>query len=230
MIDHRTHYDRWHQGNVADDSITAPWHLFVEKHLEKGDLDQKKILEIGCGRGGFSNFLSRHRYAPARIFACDYSAAAIAIGQQKYPHLKITWQKEDIMSMYFDDNSFDTVISCETIEHVPHSKQAILELYRVLKPQGRMFLTCPNYFNLFGVWCLYRWIIGKPFTEGGQPYVNFLQMPWIYWRLRKTGFTVEKLISSEIIIPAKIPKHYYDQQTPPLLKVFGSRMFYILHK
>ena len=105
-------------------------------------------------------------------------------GKVKVENSKITWQTEDIQRLSFDNESFDTIISCETIEHVPIPK-ALSEIYRVLKPGGRFFLTCPNYFNLFGLWCVYRKIIGKPYTEGGQPYVNYILAPLIYGKLKR---------------------------------------------
>src|SRR2546430_1978790 len=52
---------------------------------------------------------------------------------------------EDIQALSLADESFDVVVSCETLEHVPNPQRAIKELARVLRPDGRMFLTTPNY-------------------------------------------------------------------------------------
>jgi ubiquinone/menaquinone biosynthesis C-methylase UbiE len=223
-------YDQWHTLHQVEDDISPAWYQFVLNALHPSDLTQKKILEIGCGRGGFSNHLANLPGAPQQIVASDFSASALAIASEKYSHSKIFWKKEDIMNLSFESNSFDTVISCETIEHVPHPSKALRELFRVLKPGGRLFLTCPSYFNLFGIWCLYRSVIGKPFTEGGQPYVNYILMPQVYLWIMRAGFRVEKFHSTEIIIPARIPKHFYFTGVPRMLKIFGSRTFYILSK
>ncbi len=228
MSQNKVDYNSWHQQHATEDDITTSWHSFVRKSLQQGDVEGKTILEIGCGRGGFSHFLST--LAPMRVFACDYSASAIEIAKQKYEHPLITWKQEDIMSLRFKDETFDTAISCETIEHVPDPQKAIRELYRVVKPGGKLFLTCPNYFNLFGIWCSYRWMIGKPFTEGGQPFVNYILMPRIYRWMRSAGFKVEHFSSSELILPARVPKQFYNYGTPWLFRIFGSRTFYILNK
>ncbi|MBL7861583.1 MAG: methyltransferase domain-containing protein [Cyclobacteriaceae bacterium] len=223
-------YNQWHGNHEHEDDHATPWHSFVRANLSGNDVLNKMILEIGCGRGGFSNYLINHKDQPSMIHACDYSETALKIGAEKYQSPKIVWSRQDIMSMTFESNSIDTAISCETIEHVPNPSRAIQELYRVLKPGGRLYLTCPNYFNFFGVWCVYRWLIGKPYTEGGQPYVNYILMPKVYHWIRQAGFIVEKFHSSELIMPARIPKHFYKHNTPRLLRPFGYRTYYVVRK
>jgi SAM-dependent methyltransferase len=68
----------------------------------------------------------------------------------------IEWRVADIQALPWPDNSFDTAISCETIEHVPSPRTAVRELARVLRPGGKLFLTVPNYFSMLGVHRLYR--------------------------------------------------------------------------
>jgi ubiquinone/menaquinone biosynthesis C-methylase UbiE len=223
-------YNQWHQGQSHVDDIATIWHRFVISKLTPQDVDNKKIIEIGCGRGGMSRYIVTLPKPPAHLTACDFSESALKLAEEKNAHERIEWKQEDIMSISFPDNSFDTAISCETIEHVPNPKAAIRELYRVLKPGGKLLLTCPNYFNPFGIWCVYRWLIGKPFTEGGQPYVNYVLMPRVYFWIKSAGFSVEEFSAAEIVIPARVPKHFYDDKAPSWLRLFGYRTFYVLRK
>lgn len=224
-------YDSWHASHVEDNDISTPWHNFIRSVIRMEDISDKVVLEIGCGRGGFSNYLLQEYPSIQKLYACDYSESALAIGMQKVSATrKVEWLKEDIQSLTFCDQTFDTIISSETIEHVPLPLEALGELYRVLKPGGRLILTCPNYFNLFGIWVLYRKLIGKPYTEGGQPYVNYILLPVIYRRIKLLGFKVDHFRSSELVIPARRPKTFFPLQTPALLKYFGFRTFYILKK
>ena len=226
-----TNYNEWHQTHTDDDDTATPWHDFVKKELMESDIDQKTILEIACGRGGFAQYLFRNYNNIKKLYACDFSKSAIEIGRKRLENYQsVVWQSEDIQNLSFDNASFDTIISCETIEHVPQPLKALSEIYRVLKPGGRFFLTCPNYFNLFGLWCIYRKIIGKPYTEGGQPYVNYVLAPRIYAKLKSLGFTVKHFHSTELILPARFPKTFYHTRTPAWLAFFGSRTFYILIK
>ncbi len=227
----KSNYNSWHSSQTEDNDFSAPWHNFVKDQLQAGDVIDKILLEIGCGRGGFSNYLFQQYPVMQALYACDYSEAALAIGKAKsLSQSKIIWQHEDAQKLSFADHTFDTIISCETIEHLPNPRKALAEMHRVLKPGGRFFLTCPNYFNLFGIWCLYRKIIGKPYTEGGQPYVNYIQLPVIYGSIKRLGFKVEHFHSSEFVMPARVPKTFYPLQTPTWLSYLGNRTFYTLVK
>jgi 2-polyprenyl-3-methyl-5-hydroxy-6-metoxy-1,4-benzoquinol methylase len=232
MAQDKVDYNTWHASHSVDDDINTPWHRFIKNKLRHFASEGSTILEIGCGRGGFSNYLANTYPKSHQIVASDFSNEGLRIAHQKFGDYNglIQWKQEDIMSQSFANNSFDLAISCETIEHIPHPKKAISELYRVLKPGGLLLLTCPSYFNLFGIWCLYRWLIGKPFTEGGQPYVNYIQMPKIYYFIKRSGFKVIEWKASEIIIPARVPKHFWNDEIPGPLKVFGHRTYYVLKK
>lgn len=224
-------YNQWHASHVEENDIATSWHNFVKETLLPSDIENKIVLEIGCGRGGFSNYLFQHYPLVGKLYACDYSLAALEIGRSKsVSQDKIIWKHEDAQKLSFQANTFDTIISCETIEHLPQPRTALTEMHRVLKPGGRFILTCPNYFNLFGIWCLYRKLIGKPYTEGGQPYVNYIQLPIIYATIKSLGFEVQHFHSSEFVIPARVPKTFYPLTTPTLLKYFGNRTFYSLLK
>jgi ubiquinone/menaquinone biosynthesis C-methylase UbiE len=49
----------------------------------------------------------------------------------------------DIQKMQFDDNSFDTIICHQIMEHVPDDRAAMHELYRVARPGGMVLLSTP---------------------------------------------------------------------------------------
>lgn len=225
-------YNSWHAFHTIDDDTNTPWHQFINEKLQHLSLNDASILEIGCGRGGFSNYLASNYPVLRKVVASDFSQEGLRIASEKYGDHNglIEWKQEDIMSQSFDENTFDIAISCETIEHIQYPQKAIKELYRVLKPGGTLLLTCPNYFNLFGIWCLYRKLIGKPFTEGGQPYVNYIQMPMIYYFIKEAGFKVIEWRSSEFIIPARVPKHYWNDRLPDAISALGHRTYYMLEK
>jgi SAM-dependent methyltransferase len=90
----------------------------------------------------------------------DFSESAIKIAKEKLlrdPALadRVTYVQADAQNLPFDDGSFDIVISCETIEHVPDPHAAVREMYRVCRPNGLLYLTTPNYMNLIGLYELY---------------------------------------------------------------------------
>ena len=222
-------YDSWHGDRVGDDDLDTQWYNFVLSKLQSIDLKDKRVFEIGCGRGSFASYIEKEFQEINELVACDFSANALEIAKSGSTN-KISWMKEDIMNISFDSDSFDVIISCETIEHIQNPKKALEELHRVLKPGGFLILTCPNYFNFFGIWCLYRSIIGKPYTEGGQPYVNYIRIPTVLMKLKKLKFKFIHFHTSELVIPWFVPKHFWNQKVPGIIKLLGFRTFYMLKK
>lgn len=51
--------------------------------------------------------------------------------------------KMDITNIMYDDNSFDVILCCHVLEHIPDDFRALTELFRVLKPRGWAILQVP---------------------------------------------------------------------------------------
>lgn len=224
-------YDEWHGQYAGHDDAQSVWHMFIKNTIRpETDLDLRRVMEIGCGRGGLSNYLSHIHTKPCEIYACDFSENGLQIAREKYmSRPQINWVRQDIQDLSFENEFFDTIISCETLEHVANPARALTELYRTLKPGGTVFLTCPNYFNLFGLWCIYRSVIGKPYTEG-QPYVNYLLLPALLRMIRRAGFGIHHLHTADLVLPLRAHYHYFQDRMPRILKWFGFRSFLILKK
>lgn len=190
----RAAYDRWHDRLPVDEQAATPWHNLVRHWLNRfDDLAPGDALEIGCGRGGFSCWWASQNARPRRLVAADFSASAVEKAAAHAATLKLTgveWRTADIESIPFPAGSFDIVVSCETVEHVPHPAVAFAELHRVLKPGGRLYLTTPNYLGLMGLYRVYLRLRGRPFTEEGQPINNCFFLPWVRRDLAAAGFKV----------------------------------------
>lgn len=50
----------------------------------------------------------------------------------------------DVQDMPFENESFDTVLCVEVLEHVPYPAKALSEMFRVLRPGGNLILTVPH--------------------------------------------------------------------------------------
>jgi demethylmenaquinone methyltransferase/2-methoxy-6-polyprenyl-1,4-benzoquinol methylase len=61
------------------------------------------------------------------------------------PHL----QQADVMSLPYEDQSFDVVMAAHVLEHLPDPQRALSEMIRVLKPGGMVFI-CVTRPSLFG--------------------------------------------------------------------------------
>ena len=201
----RTAYESWHLRLGVDGESNAPWHQMLKRHFDvERDLAGRRILEIGCGRGGFSYWLASQTPRPAGIVAADFSNTAVSKADT-FARARgipgITWLVGDIESIPHAADSFDVVVSCETIEHVPHPRLALRELARVLRPGGRLYLTCPNYFSLVGWHRIYLWFCRRPFSEEGQPINHFLMLPQTRAWVAQTGLRVLTVDAAGFYLP-----------------------------
>ncbi len=204
-------YEEWHERFGVDAESDAPWHRLVKAHLDaRRDLAGRAVLEIGCGRGGFACWLASRRPGPARLVAADFARSAIAKGIE-YAAARgldqIAWEVADIQAIAHPEASFDTVISCETVEHVPAPRRAISELARVLRPGGRLFLTTPNYLGTMGLYRGYMRLTGRKFTEEGQPINNFMLLPRVSVWVARAGLRVRAVdaVGHYLPLPGRPP-------------------------
>jgi SAM-dependent methyltransferase len=99
-------------------------------------LGGKKVLEVGCGRGGGAAFLHRTG-KPEAMTGIDFSAQAIALCRERYKRDGLGFVAGDAEKLPFPDASFDLVVNVES-SHCYGSMPAFLrEVHRVLKPGGR---------------------------------------------------------------------------------------------
>ena len=188
-------YDAWHSSLDVNLNADDPWYQLVRRELQmERDIGGRRVMEIGCGRGGFACWLETRSPPPSEVVAIDYSPVAVEKGRAAAAAAgidAITWQTGDIQDIAHPDGSFDTVISCETIEHVPDPRKAVSELARVLKPGGRLFLTTPNYMGTFGLYRAYLRLRGRRYTEVGQPINQLTLLPKTLSWIRRAGLRSE---------------------------------------
>jgi SAM-dependent methyltransferase len=197
-------YEAWHGMHEVDEAADAPWHLLARSHLP--DVADRRVLEIGCGRGGFSAWLDGLPEAqrPAAILAADFSETAVAKAAAfvaRRAGSRVSCVREDLMGLTLPDASVDVAFSFETLEHVPVPRRALAELHRVLRPGGRLCLTFPNYLGMQGLHRAWREATGRPWTEGGQPINHFLVLPRVLSWLRAAGFRVEAVHGAGHYVP-----------------------------
>ncbi|MCK5282731.1 MAG: class I SAM-dependent methyltransferase, partial [Nanoarchaeota archaeon] len=113
----------------------------VNKMLkDMAKLKGKKILDIGCEAGHVSLRLTKRG---ADVFSFDIIKAALVKFRKKAQNNSKIFLAA-AQKMPLKDNIFDYVVCTEVIEHMPKLDLCISEMKRVLKPNGRLFLTFPN--------------------------------------------------------------------------------------
>lgn len=98
----------------------------VRGFVERFGLQNKRVLEVGAGSGLLQDM------------ATDYTALDISPTARRFFHKPFV--EASATDMPFPDNSFDALWSIWVLEHIPNPEKALLEMRRVVKPGGYLFL------------------------------------------------------------------------------------------
>jgi ubiquinone/menaquinone biosynthesis C-methylase UbiE len=112
--------------------------LFIQLYqhiLFEITLTGKKILEIGSGRGGGSDYIARY-YQPAQVIGVDFSSNAVALANRFYNIPTLSFIEGNAEDLPFENNSFDVVCNVESSHCYGNMKAFVSEVKRVLKPGG----------------------------------------------------------------------------------------------
>jgi ubiquinone/menaquinone biosynthesis C-methylase UbiE len=190
---------------MPDKSVTLE---DLESHLARyefaaGFCKGKVLLDIACGSGYGSRYLFDKG---ARIVVGgDISAEAVEAARSFYRRQGVEYLLLDATKLPFADDSFEAIISMETIEHLKQYQDYLSECKRVLKEGGLFICSTPNKghgipeIKEFSPYHVHEFqieefqnLLSQFFTEiqlYGQDYWHKMEM--IKWRIR---LNIEKLV------------------------------------
>jgi SAM-dependent methyltransferase len=130
---------------IKDTSRVAFLIEWVEKFVPKGS----KILDVGCGDMYLSTVLPDYEWVGVDI--CTQLAKGNLVDH-------------DIMKTPypFEAGSFDAAICAEVLEHVWDPRVIHKEVYRLLKKQGKYFISTPNYDHVDHFFSHFRELLYNP--------------------------------------------------------------------
>lgn len=103
------------------------------EHLETKKINN--VLELGCGLGFVSSFLSETYNM--NIYGTDFDPDQIESARKIHPeNNKLHFSVEDATRLSFKDSSFDLVLSQNVFHHIPDWQLSVHQIYRVIRPLG----------------------------------------------------------------------------------------------
>ena len=101
----------------------------------------KRVLDAACGEGYGSHLLSK---TASSVVGVDLSEKAIQHANKHYQQSNLSFETSDVLNMNFSDDSFDLIVSFETLEHIVEHDDLLYEFKRVLKPEGVLLISTPD--------------------------------------------------------------------------------------
>lgn len=102
-----------------------------------------EVLDVATGVGYGADMLLREGKAGS-VTGVDNSSEAIEFALSHYASAALRFVVADASHMPFEDGSFDTVVSLETLEHLRGYQGYIEEVSRVLRDSGTLIISTPN--------------------------------------------------------------------------------------
>jgi ubiquinone/menaquinone biosynthesis C-methylase UbiE len=168
----------------------------ILKNLKEIDFNGKRVLEIGLGQGADAEQIIKQGGIYSGVDLTEESVKRtrmrFSLRNQSFTELK---QSSVLQLPFSSDNLFDIVFSHGVLHHVPNIKEAEKEIFRVLKPNGKLIVMLYakrslNYkfsisiFRRLGLLILYF----LPINIGGiyQQHLNQAQQKgiWNYLKMR----------------------------------------------
>jgi len=104
-------------------------------------IENKVVLDIACGEGYGSNIMSENAKF---VYGVDLDPKTIKYAKEKYKKKNLEYSVGNADAIPLSDNSVDVVVSFETIEHLDKHDEMVLEIQRVLKPEGIVIISTPD--------------------------------------------------------------------------------------
>lgn len=140
-------YTEW-QFQKGDQTIQ----FFLPFHSQEQMFTGKTVLDIGCGGGGKTCYYAT--FGPKKMIGIDivphYAEEGNAFAKEKGLADVVSFMTGDAARMDFADNTFDTIIMNDAMEHVGEPEKTLEACFRVLKPGGHLYINFPPYYHPYG--------------------------------------------------------------------------------
>ena len=101
----------------------------------------RHVLDIACGEGYGSFMLSQ---IARSVVGVDIDSKTVADASTKYCAENLSYKNGSCIELPLSDRSVDLVVSFETLEHIAEHDQFMLEIKRVLRPEGILIMSSPE--------------------------------------------------------------------------------------
>lgn len=200
----------------------------ISNSLLSFDLKDKEILEIGAGISLFAGKLAEKN----RVVLTDINETLLNQNPENCDLVVA-----DAENLPFPDRGFDFIFLVGILHHLPDQKKGMQEIKRVLKEEGKVFISEPTKWSINLIYYLGRklliFLFGKNFVRKlvgcGTPDEEFLDTKELQRTFSKNFEIKIRKISPIRLLPIKffdnlgfVPKINHILEKIPIIKNFGA--------
>lgn len=170
-------------------SLSSAWRWFSDT-----DVADRDVLDFGCGDGELSFYIVLEKN-PRTVIGVDLSEPAIARANEMLPkknlppHAKVEFRVGTAARIPVRDESIDTIVAFDCLEHVMQPLEIFREWHRVLRPGGK---------------CLLQWF---PYKGPWGPHMeSLIPIPWAHVIFGQSAMfrAAERIYD----LPTFVPRHW----------------------
>jgi ubiquinone/menaquinone biosynthesis C-methylase UbiE len=128
-----------------DDPANSFWERFGRRTIERLQLcEGERLLDVCCGTGASAIPAAEIVGERGLVVGVDLAESLLELARTKAKRMglsNIDFQRGDILDLSFNDSTFDAVVCVFGIFFVPDMTAAVRELWRVVKPGGKLAIT-----------------------------------------------------------------------------------------
>ena len=143
-----------------------------------------RLLDVGCGTGSFLSELQRA--GGWQTMGIDINQSAVGVACRR----GVNARRGELSALDLPTSSFDVVTMWEVIEHVLDPRKTLVEIRRILKPEGVLLLSTPNGES----WQARLWGVHWPGWDIPR-HLQVFSLPTLRQLLRYTGFEIVRRLA-----------------------------------
>jgi arsenite methyltransferase len=194
------------------------------------------FVDVGSGPGLLAAEMAAQVGPAGHVIGLDLSDSMLGLSRERRGDLAtsecLSFLKADAARLPFADRTFDVAVSTQVYEYVPDVPAALAEVYRVLRPGGRVLILDTDWDSI--VW-----------AAGGQARMQRLLEAWagrfadpdlprsLSWQLQGAGFQVERreVLADFAVAQGRMPREEAEAWMRDLQRLGGQgRYFFSLSR
>ena len=163
---------------------------------------RERVLDVACGTGVVSRHAARRVGPLGHVTGVELNPAMLVVARQAAAYLdQVEFVEGSALELPVPDAHFDVVVCQQAIMFFPDREQAVQEMYRALKPGGRVGL---NVFRTPEFVPSFAYLIESLEKHAGQDAADFMRAPFVMQSVAQMRSLFEQAGFSEIKVEIRV--------------------------